>query len=76
MTVLTPSSAHRAALGRMTGRAWKALPCYRLIAVANVEVTMDTAPDFELPAHDGRPWHLRTPLERGPVVVVFYRGDW
>jgi peroxiredoxin len=37
---------------------------------------MDTAPDFELPAHDGRPWHLRTPLASGPVLVVFYRGDW
>ena len=37
---------------------------------------METAPDFELTAQDGQLWRLTAALERGPVVVVCYRGDW
>ena len=37
---------------------------------------MDQAIDFELTDHTGRPWHLREQLAAGPVVVIFYRGDW
>lgn len=33
-------------------------------------------PDFELPDAQGRPWRLSTALADGPVVLVFYRGDW
>jgi peroxiredoxin len=33
-------------------------------------------PDFELPDHEGKSWRLSDQLARGPVVVVFYRGDW
>lgn len=36
----------------------------------------DTAPDFILPNVNGRSVRLYTELERGPVVVVFYRGGW
>jgi peroxiredoxin len=36
----------------------------------------DSAPDFILPHVDGRSVRLYTELERGPVVLVFYRGDW
>jgi peroxiredoxin len=36
----------------------------------------DTAPDFILPNVDGRSVRLYTELERGPVVLVFYRGGW
>ena len=34
------------------------------------------APDFILPNVDGRSMRLYTELERGPVVLVFYRGGW
>jgi len=37
---------------------------------------MDTTSDFELPDHDGNPWRLGEHLERGPLVLVFYRGAW
>jgi len=36
----------------------------------------DIAPDFILPNADGRSMRLYTELERGPVVLVFYRGGW
>ena len=36
----------------------------------------DIAPDFILPNVDGRSIRLYTELERGPVVLVFYRGGW
>jgi hypothetical protein len=32
--------------------------------------------DFELPDHLGRPWRLREEAARGPVLLIFYRGDW
>ena len=34
------------------------------------------APDFELPDQQGHPWCLSGELEEGPVVLIFYRGDW
>ena len=34
------------------------------------------APDFELPDQQGHPWCLSGELETGPVVLIFYRGDW
>jgi peroxiredoxin len=37
---------------------------------------IEKAPDFELPADDGQPWRLSSALQRGAVLVVFYRGDW
>jgi peroxiredoxin len=37
---------------------------------------MDRAIDFELPDHEGKPWALADHLARGPVWLVFYRGDW
>lgn len=33
-------------------------------------------PYFELPDQVGYPWSLSGQLELGPVVLVFYRGDW
>jgi peroxiredoxin len=36
----------------------------------------DIAPDFILPDADGRSVRLYSELERGPVVLVFYRGGW
>ena len=34
------------------------------------------APDFELPDQDGEPTNLDELCQRGPVVLVFYRGKW
>lgn len=34
------------------------------------------APDFALPSHTGRVFTLRDALREGPVIVVFYRGQW
>jgi peroxiredoxin len=36
----------------------------------------NTAPDFILPDVHGEPVRLRALLDKGPVVVVFYRGGW
>lgn len=36
----------------------------------------DTAPDFTLPNYDGTSVSLSALLEKGPVVLTFYRGDW
>jgi peroxiredoxin len=36
----------------------------------------DAAPDFILPDVHGEPVRLRALLDKGPVVVVFYRGGW
>ena len=33
-------------------------------------------PSFELPDEEGRPYDLSERLKDGPVVLVFYRGDW
>jgi len=33
-------------------------------------------PNFELPDEEGRPFDLSEHLEGGPLVLVFYRGDW
>ena len=33
-------------------------------------------PSFELPDQQDYPWSLSGQLEAGPVVLVFYRGDW
>ena len=44
---------------------------------ARVERVGDAAlPDFELPDDDGKGWHLAEQVSRGPVLLVFYRGDW
>jgi peroxiredoxin len=36
----------------------------------------ETAPDFILPDVHGEPVRLRALLDKGPVVIVFYRGGW
>ncbi len=36
----------------------------------------DHAPDFALPDATGRIHALREVLERGPVILTFYRGGW
>ena len=36
----------------------------------------EKVPYFELPDQQGYPWSLSGELEIGPVVLVFYMGDW
>ena len=36
----------------------------------------EKAPNFELPDDHGRAFNLAKELEDGPIVLVFYRGDW
>ena len=36
----------------------------------------DRAIDFTLPDQDGRPVTLAAELEKGPVLLVFFRGHW
>jgi peroxiredoxin len=37
---------------------------------------MTNAPDFSLPNQNGQEWSLAPALAEGPVLLVFYRGDW
>ncbi len=39
-------------------------------------MAMEKATDFELVDHEGKAWRLADHLARGPVLLVFYRGDW
>ena len=54
----------------------------RLLEVSVAEGTSITpgvgerAPNFELPDERGRPFVLAREAAKGPVVLVFYRGDW
>jgi len=32
--------------------------------------------DIELTDQTGQPWRVADALQRGAVVLVFYRGDW
>ena len=36
----------------------------------------EAAPAFSLPGADGETYALEAALERGPVVLVFYRAFW
>jgi hypothetical protein len=36
----------------------------------------DQAPDFALPDSGGRSVSLASRIEKGPLVVTFYRGKW
>ncbi|MDQ2744235.1 MAG: redoxin domain-containing protein [Chloroflexota bacterium] len=38
--------------------------------------TGDHVPNFALPDQEGRMWMLAERLKDGPVILVFYRGDW
>lgn len=36
----------------------------------------NTMPAFELPDPYGKNWNLDEKLSEGPVMLVFYRGNW
>ena len=43
--------------------------------MANVSVGQEV-PAFELPDEKGERYSLLEKLSQGPVMLVFYRGDW
>jgi cytochrome oxidase Cu insertion factor (SCO1/SenC/PrrC family) len=43
---------------------------------AGSAVASSTAPDFSLPDQSGKTTTLVALTERGPAVIVFYRGFW
>jgi cytochrome oxidase Cu insertion factor (SCO1/SenC/PrrC family) len=48
----------------------------RLQTQAPPKQVAETAPSFTLPDHNGNQVVLSSLRERGPVVIVFYRGHW
>jgi cytochrome oxidase Cu insertion factor (SCO1/SenC/PrrC family) len=55
-----------------------ALFAWAYFVAARMPVTAlpERAPDFTLPDQDGRPVTLAEELQRGPVLLVFFRGHW
>jgi hypothetical protein len=47
----------------------------RTILMANIDVG-ERFPDVVLPDERGEPFDFRSELAKGPLMVVFYRGDW
>jgi peroxiredoxin len=43
--------------------------------MANLSVG-EKFPAFVLPDEGGEPFDLRSELAEGPLILVFYRGDW
>jgi peroxiredoxin len=43
---------------------------------SGTEMVGGSVPDFELPDQEGKGWRLTDHLTEGPVVLIFYRGDW
>lgn len=43
--------------------------------MANIEMGQKL-PGFELPDETEKSWDLSEHLGNGPVMLVFYRGDW
>jgi peroxiredoxin len=37
---------------------------------------VEKALDFDLTDHQGNEWRLADHLKAGPVLLIFYRGDW
>jgi cytochrome oxidase Cu insertion factor (SCO1/SenC/PrrC family) len=52
------------------------VPACRLQTQAPPKAVSQSAPTFTLPDHNGQPVELAKLRERGPVVLVFYRGHW
>lgn len=46
------------------------------MATGKMPVVGDVAPEFELPDSTGVPRRLSELVSHGPLVLLFYRGDW
>jgi len=45
-------------------------------SMKSADFDADRAPAFSLASHDGSVHSLEAMVERGPTVLVFYRGHW
>lgn len=64
-------------LGALALGATSAAGCkLRPQSAGSVAVQRDQAPMFVLPDENKQPVALASELQKGPVVVVFYRGFW
>jgi peroxiredoxin Q/BCP len=46
------------------------------MAARTMPAAGDVAPEFELPDSTGGPRRLSELVSQGPLVLLFYRGDW
>jgi hypothetical protein len=74
------AAAHRYVTGASSGRADDAIVASsgavsEGASMADLGVGRKVS-YFELPDQQDYPWSLSGQLEAGPVVLVFYRGDW
>ena len=58
------------------GRVQRNLEVHVAEKTGTTPVVGETVTNFELPDEQGRPFNLARELEGGPIVLVFYRGDW
>jgi len=64
--------------------AWRAVPLRCLLEKHAIEKGQGMAnasvgerfPAFVLPDEQRKPFELRSELAEGPLMLVFYRGDW
>lgn len=62
-------------VGLAVAFSWVFFVVARLPAPSTFE-GLDVAPDFTLEAAPGRAFHLADEVERGPLLLVFFRGHW
>ena len=58
-----------------TGLVHSPSKCQKEQYMANISVG-ERFPVFILPDEQGEPFDLRSELAEGPLMLVFYRGDW
>lgn len=62
-------------VGLAVAFSWVFFVVARLPAPSTFE-RLDVAPDFTLAAGADRSFHLADEVERGPLLLVFFRGHW
>jgi cytochrome oxidase Cu insertion factor (SCO1/SenC/PrrC family) len=66
----------RALLAALAVAALAAGTGCRLQSSAPAKAVTEQAPSFSLPDHNGQSVSLSALRERGPAILVFYRGHW
>ena len=66
----------RSLLAALAVAALLLAPGCRLQPAGSTKDVTDRAPAFSLPDHNAEPVNLATLREKGPAVLVFYRGHW
>jgi peroxiredoxin len=77
-TLETLRDHHRAAIDDFARRAFEEeLDRLRMLRLTEESLGVgDMLPDFELADSAGKTWRSMELLDRGPVVLAFFRGDW